>query len=749
MATKTLLSQTGVVGAGGIVNFPGSDDVRTVQFNPAPVQGFSGTVVVEGSYTPQPGANDFIVLVSVTFSGHTNNLSLDIDTDVPFIRARITASQTGAIAVFASSRFGSINGSQGTSPATATIDSALRVAGSGSSFKINSPVVPAITSDDVVYVNNINFTLTEYLDGTGGAQGFQPKIGTGVITSSEADVNVLNGTAMYGLVTADLNKLADVNVSATEINRLTGVTSNVQTQINNLSTSKADGAGIDLTGLTASAADLNELTGQAGMLDFNVLTGITGLTASAADLNVFTGTAGTFTAADMAKLGNITASAAEINVLSGFGGTSTNLNTLVGLNSTTADLNAIDGLAGTGVTTTELAFLSGLTQNVQTALNVVPNLTGLTATVNDLNTLTGIFSGSGGYPGQVTATEIGYLDGLTGSIQTQLNNKRNIGVPIGIAEISGASITTTELNYLQGATSNIQAQIDSLGGSTITPAGANFTGPIYIATGSAAAPSLGYTTATTTGFYLFGTNGIGMTVAGTRFMTLDGTDVVIGDGVTNGTPNMQGTSPSVTNPAYGFNNDDNTGVYWAGADAVGISAGGTNIATFDGANDEIVLGGAVAENNKVRVTGLFEGEKLLGTGQIDTGSGSVVGQTALYNVPVGRTAMITKVYFVINSVTGAPTNDFNVNVGFGGAFDEILDNTNNPSVFNPVGYAFDTALQIMPLGVGDNTFPAVSGSSGADYQLLTSGDTLSADITALDSTATAFVMDIYVIGVEF
>ena len=56
-------------------------------------------------------------------------------------------------------------------------------------------------------------------------------VGTNVISTGN-DLNLLNGTAAYGLVTADLQKLADISVSAIEINRLSGVTSNVQTQLN-------------------------------------------------------------------------------------------------------------------------------------------------------------------------------------------------------------------------------------------------------------------------------------------------------------------------------------------------------------------------------------------------------------------------------------------------------------------------------------------------------------------------------------
>lgn len=51
----------------------------------------------------------------------------------------------------------------------------------------------------------------------------------------------------------------------------------------------------------------------------------------------------------------------------------------------------------------------------------------------------------------VSSTEIGYLDGVTSAIQTQLNNKQAI--------VSGVS--DTEIGYLDGVSAPIQAQLDT------------------------------------------------------------------------------------------------------------------------------------------------------------------------------------------------------------------------------------------------------------------------------------------------
>jgi hypothetical protein len=54
-------------------------------------------------------------------------------------------------------------------------------------------------------------------------------------------------------------------------------------------------------------------------------------------------------------------------------------------------------------------------------------------------------------PSTVSATEIGYLDGVSSAIQTQLDGK----------QAANANVSTTELGYLDGVTSAIQTQLDA------------------------------------------------------------------------------------------------------------------------------------------------------------------------------------------------------------------------------------------------------------------------------------------------
>ena len=77
----------------------------------------------------------------------------------------------------------------------------------------------------------------------------------------------------------------------------------------------------------------------------------------------------------------------------------------------------------------------------------------------------------------VSSTELGYLDGVTSAIQTQLNSKQ--------ATISGVS--DTEIGYLDGVTSAIQTQLNAKqtledsGWINVSSLANNFTAPTTVA----------------------------------------------------------------------------------------------------------------------------------------------------------------------------------------------------------------------------------------------------------------------------
>ena len=98
--------------------------------------------------------------------------------------------------------------------------------------------------------------------------------------------------------------------------------------------------------------------------------------------------------------------------------------------------------------------------------------------------------------GSVTNTEIGYLSGVSSSIQTQINAKASLNSPTFTGTVNLPSNTIigdidgTEIGYLNGVTSNIQTQIDS----KISSATASSTyAPILITTATPTFSSNSYT----------------------------------------------------------------------------------------------------------------------------------------------------------------------------------------------------------------------------------------------------------------
>lgn len=144
--------------------------------------------------------------------------------------------------------------------------------------------------------------------------------------------------------------------------------------------------------------------------------------------------------------------------------------------------NAAGKVSVSPVTAAELAYLDGVSSSVQTQLDEKQTVvTGAATTIVDVN-LTGsrvLVSSNAGKVAVsgVEAAQLEYLQGLTGNIQDQLDNKGS-GVSVtpnralvsdGAGDVAASSVTATELGYLSGAASNIQAQLNTA--ATTTTAG--------------------------------------------------------------------------------------------------------------------------------------------------------------------------------------------------------------------------------------------------------------------------------------
>lgn len=167
---------------------------------------------------------------------------------------------------------------------------------------------------------------------------------------------------------------------------------------------------------------------------------------------------------------------------------------------TTSDLTASRAMVTNGsgkiaisdVTATELGHLDGVTSAIQTQFTGAEtrrtnNIAGAVSTVTtaDLTADRAVISNGSGKLAisAVTSTEIGYLDGVTSAIQTQFTGAEtrrtnNIAGAVstvttsdltadramitnGSGKIAISAVTSTEIGYLDGVTSSIQTQIDA------------------------------------------------------------------------------------------------------------------------------------------------------------------------------------------------------------------------------------------------------------------------------------------------
>lgn len=185
---------------------------------------------------------------------------------------------------------------------------------------------------------------------------------------------------------------------------------------------------------------------------------------------------------------DVTATAAELNVLDGITSSTAELNKLDGYLGGVTELNYLDQLHATGVTSTEFDYLDGVTDNIQTQLNTKQGtITGAATTVTGTNLTASraLVSNSSGKiaVSDVTLAELAFLDGVTSNVQTQLDGKQatitgaattidteNLTinralVSSGSGKVAVSAVTSTELGYLDGVTSNIQTQINSKQGT--------------------------------------------------------------------------------------------------------------------------------------------------------------------------------------------------------------------------------------------------------------------------------------------
>jgi hypothetical protein len=176
------------------------------------------------------------------------------------------------------------------------------------------------------------------------------------------------------------------------------------------------------------------------------------------------GLVGEYTAAGTTKYAGVVRDASD-GVIKFFKDTATKPTTSVDFTTTALADIKVAGLDATsitigGVSNTEIGYLDGVTSAIQTQINDKAPLAGPTFTGTVvLPSTTSI--------GDITSTELGYIDGVTSAIQTQIDAKAPSANPAFTGTVNLPSTTSigdvsaTELGYIDGVTSAIQTQLNN------------------------------------------------------------------------------------------------------------------------------------------------------------------------------------------------------------------------------------------------------------------------------------------------
>ena len=245
-------------------------------------------------------------------------------------------------------------------------------------------------------------------------------------------------------------------VDSTEIGYLNGVTSSIQDQINTLS-GELDTAEADIS---TAQADIVTNSGDISTLQSSVATAQTDIT------NLQSAVTGNDT--DIATLQTDKANLDSPT----FQGT-------VVLPATTS-IGSVDG--------TEIGYLDGVTSGIQAQIDGKLGTTTATATYAPLSGPT--FTGTVSLPsttsiGNVDATELGYLDGVTSGVQAQLDAKADLASPTFTGTVSGIDKTMVGLGNVDN-TADADKPVSTATQTALdlkaNLAGATFTGDVTVDT---------------------------------------------------------------------------------------------------------------------------------------------------------------------------------------------------------------------------------------------------------------------------
>lgn len=328
----------------------------------------------------------------------------------------------------------------------------------------NKPTIPASVTVDQTY----SATSTNAQSGTAVASAISEKQDT--VTGAATTITSSNLTSNRALISNDSGKVAVSNTTSTELEYVNGVTSSIQTQFDTI-TGKIPASATSSNQLADKAFVNSSINAVAAYYITANTAGDAFATKAALDVGpyYYDGAARTPTKNDYAI---VDADETKDNACTRYTYTGSQWSFQYIVNNspfTQAQVDAINSEINSTLVTNYSAHIADATIHVTSSDKTTWNgkqdaITGAATTVtsSDLTANRALISNANGkiaVSPKVTSTELGYLDGVTSAIQTQLDGKQETLVGSG----PGQNIKTINDNSLLGS-GNIT--IDSLPSQT-------------------------------------------------------------------------------------------------------------------------------------------------------------------------------------------------------------------------------------------------------------------------------------------